>query len=328
MEELFEQKAKPLFKRGLKEEFSLKPLSKGLGFYKEDMVEGDPAYHLRQARRTFYRPPEEIFSAEPEKWDLEDSNTYKHLLALLEKPYLGEKPQADPPFARVADSSARVADPSSSEGGNMKEIPAFAGMTVGRDKDPSVGSAHSAVSSVRDVVPREGGNLSTYKKEIPASAGMTVGRDVVPADPADPAFAGMTVAENRIEKTFFLKAYLIDTLAISLLFFPSLVAFIFLTQPAPLVVAKAVWLKVLVGFLLFSQVYCLLCRLFCFETFGEAGVKVRLCGFNSKKEVSPFHLFWRFGVSCVTGVVVLPLLSFIFRKDLTGRLTRLYFQKT
>ena len=303
MEELLQQKAKPLFKRALKEDLSLKPLSKGLGFYKEDTVEGDPAYHLRQARRTFYRPPEEIFSAEPEKWDLEDSNTYKHLLALLEKPYLGENPQANP---------------------------------------PSVKDAHLIRHS------REGGNLSTCMKEIPAFAGMTVGRDAVPErrekQTEEFVAEGMTTEQTateqtattdqtesmsmRIEKTFFLKAYLIDTLAISLLFFPSLVAFIFLTQPAPLVVWKAMWLKVLVGFLLFSQVYCLLCRLFCFETFGEAGAKVRLGRLNSKEEVPPFHLLWRFLVSCVTGVVVLPLLSFIFRKDLTGRLTRLYFQKT
>lgn len=132
------------------------------------------------------------------------------------------------------------------------------------------------------------------------------------------------------EKTFYfsLKSYVVDFLVAGFLFFPSLYLFVFLTQPDPVTVLWSLWPKILVGFLLFAQIYCFLCRLFCFETCGEALAKVRLYTLGSKKEVHPLLLFWRFLVSCLTGVVLLPLISLIFKKDYLARLTGLYFQKT
>ena len=132
------------------------------------------------------------------------------------------------------------------------------------------------------------------------------------------------------EKTFYfsLKSYIVDFFLAGFLFFPALYLFVFLTQPDPMMVLWYLWPKILVGFLFFAQVYCFLCRLFCFETCGEALSKIRLYTLRSKKEVHPFLLFWRFLVSCLTGVILLPLLSLMFKKDFTARLTGLYFQKT
>ena len=132
------------------------------------------------------------------------------------------------------------------------------------------------------------------------------------------------------EKTFCfsLKSYIVDFFVAGFLFFPSLYLFIFLTQIEPVAVLWSLWPKILVGFLLFAQIYCFLCRLFCFETCGEALAKIRLYTLRSKKEVHPLMLFWRFLVSCSTGIILLPLISLIFRKDYLARLTGLYFQKT
>ena len=81
------------------------------------------------------------------------------------------------------------------------------------------------------------------------------------------------------------------------------------------------------AFFLFLQMYCLLCRLFCFETCGEAMAKIRLVSPKLKGPAHPFLLFWRALLSCFTGFVLLPLASLLFKKDLTGYLTGLYFQK-
>ena len=120
-----------------------------------------------------------------------------------------------------------------------------------------------------------------------------------------------------------------DTCVASLLFFPPLFLFVFLTQGDLFSVLRILGPKILFAFLFFSQVYCLICRLFCFGTFGEFLAKRKLSRFREDvQEVHPFHLFWRFLLSCLTGVIVLPLLSFIFRKDFMAFLTGLRFQKT
>ncbi len=126
---------------------------------------------------------------------------------------------------------------------------------------------------------------------------------------------------------FSLKAYLTDMLAVSVLFFPSFVLFIFLTQSDPVGLLRAVGFQTLLVFILFSQVYCLICRLFCFETFGEALAGIRLLRPRSLKQVHPFRLFFRFFLSCVTGGALIPLLSFLCKKDIMAFLTGLYFHK-
>ena len=118
-----------------------------------------------------------------------------------------------------------------------------------------------------------------------------------------------------------------DAFIISILFLPPFVLFVFLTQTTPLSVFLSVWPQVLLAFLCFSQIYCLLCRLFCFETYGEALAKMRLYHLDPAKEVHPYRLFLRFFISCATGFIFLPLLSLLFRKDFMARLTGLYFQK-
>lgn len=136
------------------------------------------------------------------------------------------------------------------------------------------------------------------------------------------------VSQVYLTFCFSLKAYLIDAFVVSLLFFPPLLFFTFLTEPLPLKALMTVWPQVLMVFFLFAQGYCFLCRLFCFETFGEAFSKIRLFTLRSQSEVHPLRLFWRFLLSCLTGMLLIPLFSLVFKKDIMARLTGLYFQKT
>ena len=259
------------------EEFSLKPLSEGLGFY-----EKPPAFH--SDGKTKIGQERALLSPElPEELDLEDSKTYKDLLSLLEKPYLGAF-QND---------------------GNISPEQEVSSFTPATTTVASAGPAATTTSTVSSVA------------AVPS---------FVSATPAPQA----PTSESGFEKTFYfsLKAYITDAFAAALLFVPSLISFVFLTQTDPVGVLWSVFPQVLVAFLFFTQVYCLLCRLFCFETFGEALAKIRLFSLRSRKEVHPFLLFWRFLLICLTGVVFLPLVSLIFRKDFVARLTGLYFQKT
>ena len=269
------------------EEFSLKPLSEGLGFY-----EKPPVFHSDGKDKMEREQEKALLSPElSEDLDLEDSKTYKDLLNLLEKPYLG-----------VFQKEGNIR--------SEQEVSSFTPVA------PL--AASSAVSAAPAVAPA-----------APAPA-------VAPAAPAPaPAVAPTpsvqtSASESCFEKTFYfsLTAYITDAFAASLLFFPPLVSFVFLTQADPLGTLWSVAPQMILTFLFFTQVYCFLCRLFCFETFGESLAKIRLFRLPSQKEVHPFLFFWRFLLICLTGVVFLPLISLVFRKDFVARLTGLYFQKT
>ena len=283
--------------QSVQEELSLKPLSKGLGFYEQK-----PAFYSYPGDRVLFGEtkfeeesgwernaptpsprskgpilpslPAELLPEEIRKEDWEDPLHYEHLISLLEKPYIPSQP-----------------------------VP-----------------SHKAPPP--KVSPQQ---LSPQKAPAPVTS---------PAP--TPAF----------EKTFYfsIKAYLIDAFSAGLLFLPPFILFLFLTQPNPIEILLALWPKVLIVFLFFTQMYCLLCRLFCFETFGETLTGIRLipqnrvgdiyaqdtaCATDSNSAIDassahPLTLFFRFLLSCATGFVLLPVLSFIYKKDIMARLTGLY----
>ena len=129
--------------------------------------------------------------------------------------------------------------------------------------------------------------------------------------------------------SFSLKSLLIDSLCSGVLFFSSLCTFIFLTHPQPMIVFTSLWLEITFGFLFFHQIYQMAWRLFCFETCGETLTQRRLAYMNNiNKEVHPLLHLWRFLLMIMTGFITFPLLSLIFKRDLVGTFTGLYFQKT
>ena len=257
------------------EDLSFKPLSEGLGFYEKKSNFNSTSNTTKEESTSLFSPalPDSLFPAE---LDLDNSQSYEHLLFQLEKPWLGEE---------------------------IKE-----------EKKDNI-----KVSSVVPTFPPA--DSPVVKKES---------KPVVDKNVIVSQVRKKTTCTLLFEKTFYfsLKSYIVDFFVAGFLFFPSLYLFIFLTQIDPVNVLWSLWPKIFVGFLLFAQIYCFLCRLFCFETCGEALAKIRLYTLQSKKEVHPLLFFWRFLVSCLTGVILLPLISLIFKKDCLARLTGLYFQKT
>ena len=126
-----------------------------------------------------------------------------------------------------------------------------------------------------------------------------------------------------------LKSLFIDSLCSAVLFFSSLYTFIFLTHSQPMTVFTSLWLEITFGFLFFHQIYQMAWRLFCFETYGETLTHRRLTYMNNiNKEVHPLLHLWRLLLITMTGFITFSLLSIIFKRDLTGTFTGLYFQKT
>lgn len=125
---------------------------------------------------------------------------------------------------------------------------------------------------------------------------------------------------------FSLKSYIIDIGIVSVFFFIPLIVFIVSTTINPSYIFLVTWPFILLSFLVFSQIYCIICRLFCFKTYGESITNIKL--YTHSNNISyPLILLWRFVLLCTTGVIVIPLLSFIFQKDFTSNLTGLYFKK-
>ena len=287
------------------EEISFIPLSEGLGFYEKSPVfnsADEKAADLQ--KKPLLSIPELPHLNLPETLDLDDSKNYEHLIALLEKPWLGKNVSGsfseNIPVSPENKEGEKVVQPSSTNIFSPSE-------PLGKEK---------VTAQISPVNPT-------------SSSESALGENTISRNTLDKSTSIKNKNNLVHEKTFYfsLKAYFVDACVISLLFFPPFVLFVFLIQPAPIVVLKSIWPQILLAFLFFSQIYCLLCRLFCFETYGEALAKIRLFTLNSSKETHPYMLFWRFFISCVTGFIFLPLLSLIFRKDFMARLTGLYFQK-
>ncbi len=125
---------------------------------------------------------------------------------------------------------------------------------------------------------------------------------------------------------FSLKSLMADSLISMLLFFCPLIVFSVFTQARPFHTLFALWPGVLAAFFVFYHIYSLLCRLFCFDTYGESLSHRRLCS-KEGHIPHPTLLFLRSLVSCLT-LGTLPLFSLILKKDLLSLLTRLDFKDT
>ena len=309
-------------------DFSLKPLSEGLGFYEDELI--FQSVHKRGDKK---KPPPE-FSDHlsddilPKKLDLDNFQTYEHLLSLLEKPWLGKENTLNSESKKQVLCTRTL--PASNSSPTVSSS-VFQGETLSPSDDQKLVSVRKNDSD-QESVKKHGWSFGFLKKnKLPVKE-----KDIDTTEAFQPDEKKEQKEKTSLnfpvafEKTFYfsLKSYITDAFVVSLLFFPSLISFVFLTQSEPETVLWSIWPKILIAFLFFSQIYCLACRLFCFETFGEALAKVRLSTLGAQTEVHPFLLFWRFLLSCLTGVVCLPLLSLVFRKDFLARLTGLYFQKT
>ncbi len=319
------------------EEFSVQPLSEGLGFYEKSPVwsraeQNHPLKEQKTSRPAkgflpFPDIPEELL---PEKLDLEKEQTYHLLRALLEKPYLGEQAEKANPNLETRGglsphhkgSSPALAGPAHpSPHHKVPQTKAVAGLNRNKAPEGDKPSPSAVVLEPArpDFVPSKGRNGNHEQKQAKAAR-----PDFVPSKGVLPALD----KKFCFSACFSWKAVLTDFFVVSLVFFPPFVLFMFLTETLSFSVLGFLWPKILLAFAVFAGMYCLLCRLFCFETYGEAVAKIRLTNLRSPRMPHPFALFWRFLLSCSTGMVLLPLLSLVFKKDIAGHLTGLYSQKT
>ena len=277
------------------EDFSVQPLSKGLGFYENttfDKTEGADKHPLLRGKTSVRGQKLSPLLAQIPESLLQETTTpqkegdYEKLRALLEKPYLSK----------------------TTDGGRA--------LSWDEHSYPPIPAESSSAKSSHPQKKGTDNKAFSSKAEVP---------DFQPT--VQSPIALDTGALKKISP--WLRAVgLMDVLTAGLLFFPSFMLFAFLTETAVLPVLSLLWLKILLAFLFFVQMYCFVCRLFCFETLGEALAKIRLAPKGSKGPAHPLSLFFHFVLSCATGFVLLPLLSLVLKKDLSGYLTGLQFQKT
>ena len=263
-----------------------KPLSQGLGFYRKQISLKEETEQNPGFKEL--GPPS--LPSLPDillkkSLDLNDANTYQSLRQALEEPWQkAQPPKAIPPPA--------------------SDVPP---LPQGASAPPFPDSPPPARQEVPPPPPPPGAVSSTLTNQQ--------------EDFAPEALKTLPLGEAPF---FHLKSLLADTFLSAVLFFPPLLLFVSLSQTQALGVLWAFKGWILLCFLVFYQIYGLICRLFCFDTYGEALSHRRL--YHKNQLPHPGLLFGRFVISCATGGVGLPLLSLLVKKDLLAVLSRLQFQ--
>jgi len=301
------------------EDISLKPLSDGLGFH-EKYKDFNPSIQSEK------KPPFSLDFSEDssehllqDKLDLEDSKTYDYLLSILEKPCLGDK-EVDTSFfsaKKEVDKEEVDKKEASSSLNSSTALP--------RSLDSDLVSTPLFTKPAMDsVIPSFlSGNTISPNTFDPS---YKIKKENHSADKATKVDNALTPLNFKNSFYLLLKSGFMDMLLSALLFLPPFMLFVFLTQSNPVSVLVAIWPKILFTFLVFNQIYLLVFRLFCFETYGESVSKIRLFSLT-KNQAHPLLLFWRFLITCLTGVLLLPIMSLFLRRDIIAKLTRLYFYK-
>ena len=312
---------------------SLRPLSKGLGF-SEPKVDAERSADLKadtegegpkkplnkpQGSKAFFKPPMFLQAGVNEVLDLEDPKTYQALMANLSSPWLGTEEAINHPLKPLAEHkklSSIIFPPPATKATSSANT---------QQTNTTTKATSSADTQQTNTTTKATSSANTQQTNTTTKATTT---STLPNKQTNAELNKTPALNMGPKKIFFFspKAFLVDAGVVALLFFPPLILFTLFTQNYPGLVLWQVMPNILISFLLFAQVYCLLCRVFCFETYGEALLKVRLSTLNSKSGPA-IVLFWRFLLSCLTGVITLPICSLIFKKDIMAYLTGLYFQK-
>ena len=175
----------------------------------------------------------------------------------------------------------------------------------------------------------------SYNHFVPTEIANKIEQTKSALSTAEEDFKNIKEEKTSIEKkdSLFIKSFhfktvfssSIDLLLSALFFFPPVFFFIYLSQLDAILILKNTAFTIAIAYLFFYQMYVLLLRTFCLETFGESLARIHLLKKDGNPPTNPSPFFGRFVLSCLTGVIFLPLLSVICRKDLIAHLTRLYF---
>lgn len=271
------------------EELHLKRLSPGLGFTEKQRTLKQEAQDSQAFQQVGPLPiPSVPKDLLLKKINFDEPGAYDRLLSSLKNPWLNESTEEDSTVRKTISKPTK----------NSPSIP---------------------VAPHQKVWPQSSSTIPTSK------------HTTWPQQKTLSTHTSITTHSTSLQKgTFFsLKSLIIDSLCSATLFFSPLCTFIFLTHSQPMTVFTSLWIEITFGFLFFHQIYQMAWRLFCFETYGETLTQRRLAYMNNiNKETHPLLHLWRFLLVSMTGFITFSLLSIIFKTDLTGKFTGLYFQKT
>ncbi len=295
------------------EEFEFKPLTKGLGFHKKSselkrqMLEGvassapKTSYDLPEATPAMLENEPDLVAAEPRQ-PQSQKEAYADLLKALEKPMSFET-SSNP-----------------TEGLEMTEpLPREESMTA------STAEGHLPDMNMPGVV--ESLKKSGFEEKKAELFGKSISRGASNSPKIkvlEPASVG--VAAGILDSIFVVALSLIFLVSLVLVTGVHLSSVVFNTQTD---VTTQISMGVL--FVAVMQMYVVVARSFFGRTLGEWTFDMQLGDDNQHKTSAyPLRVLLRSVVTIVTGVLLLPLLSFLFSKDLAGFVSglQLYRQKS
>ena len=135
---------------------------------------------------------------------------------------------------------------------------------------------------------------------------------------------------DSMVNSFCLQSFLMDTVFVSMLFFSFILATAigFGREALHAIFQQATLFPFLLSFMVLFQAYVLFSRCYFGKTLGESQRSLHLG--TQKQQNSPWFFFlvlWRSALNISTGLIVFPILSFIFQKELLGTFSTLHLYK-
>jgi len=342
------------------DDFELKPLSKGLGFHKKttslsDNIQASGAYKGHLKKSVPKRPSHSFFESEMSK---DKETTYEDLLASLSEPR--KSPAFDDLFSKdksiVSDSlmsSSILAESSSPSLELSKTLPrknsdlGFSSeisedlLGVGLDRpEPSIDKAFG-----EPIFPEITPDTNTPKKKSPfkdqvdrenISISSDIFKPILKDEGTRRGGHNTPPTSNWVKAPICLRSIFLDTMVSTALALIFLLSLLLVTE----VDLMNVWsssqqdlmTQVSMGLLYISvyQIYVIISRSFFGKTLGEWTFDFQMGSLEQQKSAFyPIRVLLRSLIIVLTGVVVLPLFSFIFRRDIAAYFSglQLYEQK-
>lgn len=297
------------------EEFEFKPLTEGIGFHKksQSLRESTKRSALVEAElnKAIPEPPPESYSSQP-------STSYEDLLKALEKPVTAARSESSSSDLKITEPLPRSEDRQKAM--NTDTTPVWS-PTIG----PEPTSKPQPPLTPPSRLPLKG---SLGEKSFVEKSDQSVGTR---RGAADSPMGGLEKAPVAIRSALLDFVFVI---ALSLVFLVSLLL-VTKVSLAAVVMNSSVdiptQLSMLLLFIAVMQMYVVVSRSFFGRTLGEWTFDYQMG--SNKQQASPFYpvrVALRSLIVTLTGVIVLPVLSLIIRRDLSGLITglQLYRQRS
>lgn len=304
------------------EEFEFKPLTSGLGFHKKSselkkaVSESSLIEETRQANIPYGTPDNLLEDKEP-KAPKSHKQAYEDLLKVLEKP-VGRQQRSDLRF----EDDVEVSEPLPRAG--TGETQAASTMEISMDL-PDMVPPPMTPAEPQGERPSLRQTPVIQPRERKESTGVGTRRGAADSPAQRLQAAPVSIASAILD--------LVLVVALSLIFLVSLLLVTKVDLASVALNAQydvTTQMSLLVLFVAVMQMYVVIARSFFGRTLGEWTFDYQMGDDHQHESATyPLKVLWRSVVTTVTGLIVLPLLSFIFRRDVTASLTglQLYREK-